>query len=76
MGRFANIDTRDPAVNVTNWLLIVIAGLSVLIRLATKLWIFHQLTSDDYLMIAAFVRPPTSHTSRTEQNQSLTFTAL
>ncbi|KAL5355609.1 hypothetical protein BJX96DRAFT_141554 [Aspergillus floccosus] len=54
MGRFANIDTRDPVVNVSNWLLVVIAGLSVLIRLATKLWIFHKLTSDDYLMIAAF----------------------
>ncbi len=56
MGRFANIDTWDPAVNVTNWLLVVVAGLSVLIRLGTKLWIFQRLTSDDYLIIAALVR--------------------
>ncbi|PKX97800.1 uncharacterized protein P174DRAFT_364641 [Aspergillus novofumigatus IBT 16806] len=53
MGRFANIDTRDPAVNVTNWFLVVVAGLSVLIRLGTKFWIFHRLTSDDYLIIAS-----------------------
>ncbi|RLM00065.1 hypothetical protein CFD26_104149 [Aspergillus turcosus] len=53
MGRFANSDTRDPAVNVTNWFLVVVAALSVLIRLGTKPWIFHRLTSDDYLIIAA-----------------------
>jgi hypothetical protein len=53
MGRFANTDTRDPAVNVTNWFLVVVAGLSVLIRLGTKFWIFHRLTSDDYLIIAS-----------------------
>ncbi|EDP52195.1 conserved hypothetical protein [Aspergillus fumigatus A1163] len=53
MGRFANSDTRDPAVNVTNWFLIVVVVLSVLIRLGTKYWIFHKLTSDDYLIIAS-----------------------
>ncbi|KAF4156942.1 hypothetical protein CNMCM6936_005786 [Aspergillus lentulus] len=53
MGRFANSDTRDPAVNVTNWFLVVVVGLSVLIRLGTKFWIFHRLTSDDYLIIAS-----------------------
>ncbi|EAW17316.1 uncharacterized protein NFIA_072300 [Aspergillus fischeri NRRL 181] len=53
MGRFANSDTRDPAVNVTNWFLVVVAGLSVLIRLGTKFWIFHRLTSDDYLIIVS-----------------------
>ncbi|KAF7157287.1 hypothetical protein CNMCM5623_001410 [Aspergillus felis] len=53
MGRFANTDTWDPAVNVTNWFLVVVAGLSVLIRLGTKCWIFHRLTSDDYLIIAS-----------------------
>ncbi|KAL4786036.1 hypothetical protein BJX76DRAFT_139834 [Aspergillus varians] len=52
MGRFANIDTLDPAVNVTNWFLVVVAALSVIIRLGTKFWIFHRLTSDDYLIIA------------------------
>ncbi|KAL4938963.1 hypothetical protein BDV06DRAFT_214690 [Aspergillus oleicola] len=53
MGRFANIDTRDPAVNVTTWFLIVVAALSVLIRLGTKCWVFRKLTSDDFLIIAA-----------------------
>ncbi|KAL4816100.1 hypothetical protein BDW67DRAFT_163049 [Aspergillus spinulosporus] len=53
MGRFANIDTRDPAVFVTTWFLVVVAALSVLIRVATKCRVFRQLTSDDYLIIAA-----------------------
>ncbi|KAL4749889.1 hypothetical protein BDW72DRAFT_177332 [Aspergillus terricola var. indicus] len=53
MGRFANIDTRDPAVVVTTWFLVVVAALSVLIRLATKCRVFRQLTSDDYLIVAA-----------------------
>ncbi|KAL6231487.1 hypothetical protein BDW75DRAFT_247873 [Aspergillus navahoensis] len=53
MGRFANIDTRDPAVNVTTWFLVVVAALSVLIRLGTKCWVFRKLTSDDYLIVAA-----------------------
>ncbi|EAW13293.1 uncharacterized protein ACLA_017400 [Aspergillus clavatus NRRL 1] len=53
MGRFAHIDTRDPAVNISNWFLLVVAILSVLIRLGTKLRIFNRLTNDDYLMVAA-----------------------
>lgn len=56
MGRFANIDTRDPDVFVTTWFLVVVAVLSVLIRVATKCRVFRQLTSDDYLIIAALVR--------------------
>ncbi|KAL4875320.1 hypothetical protein BJY04DRAFT_224192 [Aspergillus karnatakaensis] len=55
MGRFANIDTRDPAVNITTWFLVVVAALSVLIRLGTKYWLFRRLTSDDYLIIASLL---------------------
>jgi hypothetical protein len=55
MGRFAHINTRDPAVFVTTWFLVVVAALSVLIRVATKCRVFRQLTSDDYLIIAALV---------------------
>ncbi|KAL5335753.1 hypothetical protein BJX70DRAFT_410292 [Aspergillus crustosus] len=53
MGRFANVDTRDPDVNITTWFLVVVAAQSVLIRLGTKWWICRRWTSDDYLIIAA-----------------------
>ncbi|KAL4794300.1 hypothetical protein BDV19DRAFT_390361 [Aspergillus venezuelensis] len=53
MGRFADIDTRDPAVTVSTWFLVVVAALSVLIRLGTKWWIFRKLTNDDSLIIVS-----------------------
>lgn len=55
MGRFENEHSRDPAVNATNWFLLVVSVLSVLFRLGTKLWMFRKLTSDDYLVVISLV---------------------
>ncbi|PWY83382.1 hypothetical protein BO70DRAFT_428692 [Aspergillus heteromorphus CBS 117.55] len=54
MGRFSG-DTRDPAVNVTNWFLLVTAALSVIFRLGTKYGSFRTFTNDDYLIIASLI---------------------
>ena len=57
MGRFLHDpDRRAPILNVVNWFLLVVAVLSVLTRLGTKLWMFHRFTSDDYLIIVSLVR--------------------
>lgn len=56
MGRFENERSRDPAINVVSWFLLVVSFLSVLVRLGTKLWMFHRLTRDDYLIVVSFVR--------------------
>ncbi|KAF7596034.1 hypothetical protein BBP40_003814 [Aspergillus hancockii] len=56
MGRFANDpDRRAPILNVVTWFLLVVAILSVLTRLGTKLWMFHRFTSDDYLIVASLI---------------------
>lgn len=56
MGTRFTGDTRDPAVNVTNLILLVVFILAIFVRLGTKLRLFRQFTNDDYLMIAALVR--------------------
>ncbi|KKK21965.1 hypothetical protein AOCH_001866 [Aspergillus ochraceoroseus] len=48
-------ESKDPAINVTTWFLLVTAVLSVIFRLGTKYHIFRKLTSDDYLIIASLV---------------------
>ncbi|KAB8266138.1 hypothetical protein BDV32DRAFT_1443 [Aspergillus pseudonomiae] len=56
MGRFLHDpDRRAPILNVVNWFLLVVAVLSVLTRLGTKLWMFHRFTSDDYLIIVSLL---------------------
>ena len=56
MGRFLHDkDRRAPILNVVNWFLLVVAVLSVLTRLGTKLWMFHRFTSDDYLIVVSLV---------------------
>ncbi|KAE8353472.1 hypothetical protein BDV28DRAFT_133091 [Aspergillus coremiiformis] len=56
MGRFAHDkDRRAPILNVVNWFLLVVAILSVLTRLGTKLWMFHRFTSDDYLIVVSLM---------------------
>ncbi|PYI00635.1 hypothetical protein BO78DRAFT_401933 [Aspergillus sclerotiicarbonarius CBS 121057] len=54
MGRFTG-DTKDPAVNVSTWFLLVTAALSVIFRLGTKYGSFRTLTNDDYLIVASLV---------------------
>lgn len=56
MGRFENERDRDPVVNIVSWFLLVVSFLSVLVRLGTKLWMFHRLTRDDYLVVVSLVR--------------------
>ncbi|KAJ6060989.1 hypothetical protein N7444_001685 [Penicillium canescens] len=51
-GRFKG-DTKDPAVNVTTWVLLVTIILSVSARLGTKWRLFHKLTADDVLIVAS-----------------------
>ncbi|KAJ6036241.1 hypothetical protein N7540_000520 [Penicillium herquei] len=46
-------DTKDPAVNVTNWVLLSTVILGVLARLGTKLRLFKRLTLDDCFIIAS-----------------------
>lgn len=53
-GRFKG-DTKDPAVNVTTWVLLVTIILSVLVRLGTKWRLFHKLTTDDVLIVISMV---------------------
>ncbi|KAJ1709367.1 hypothetical protein NYO67_8506 [Aspergillus flavus] len=56
MGRFLHDkDRRAPVLNVVNWFLLVVAVLSVLTRLGTKLWMFHRFTSDDYLIMVSLL---------------------
>ncbi|KAJ5291396.1 hypothetical protein N7478_000647 [Penicillium angulare] len=50
--RFTN-DTKDPAINVTAWCLLVVMILSVSTRLGTKYRLFHKLDIDDLLIVAA-----------------------
>ncbi|RAL04506.1 uncharacterized protein BO80DRAFT_461605 [Aspergillus ibericus CBS 121593] len=54
MGRFTG-DTKDPAVNVTTWFLLVTAALSVMFRLGTKYGSFRTFTNDDYLIVVSLV---------------------
>ncbi|KAJ6087083.1 hypothetical protein N7467_005997 [Penicillium canescens] len=55
-GRFKG-DTKEPAVNVTTWVLLVTTILSVSVRLAMKWRLFHKLAADDVLIVisTAFV---------------------
>lgn len=53
-GRFKG-DTKDPAVNVTTWVLMVTIILSVTVRLGTKWRLFHKLTADDVLIVTSMV---------------------
>ena len=48
-------DTRNPAVNVTTFVLLVTVILSVSVRLGTKLALFKKLTIDDIVIIASLV---------------------
>ncbi|GLA19169.1 hypothetical protein AnigIFM62618_006835 [Aspergillus niger] len=54
MGRFTG-DTKDPAVNVSTWFLLVTASLSVIFRLGTKYGSFRTLTNDDYLIVVSLI---------------------
>ncbi|OQE31041.1 hypothetical protein PENFLA_c002G04304 [Penicillium flavigenum] len=55
MGTRFKGDTKDPAVNVTNWVLLVTIIFSVSARLGTKIRLFKRLTTDDLLIIASLV---------------------
>ncbi|CAI7567762.1 unnamed protein product [Penicillium viridicatum] len=55
MGTRFKDDTKDPAVNVTTWVLLVTIIFSVSARLATKIRLFKRLTTDDLLIIASLV---------------------
>ncbi|KAE8148356.1 hypothetical protein BDV25DRAFT_131303 [Aspergillus avenaceus] len=56
MGRFANVEDRQvPILNVTNWFFLVVAILSVITRIGTKLWMFHRFTSDDHLIVLSLI---------------------
>lgn len=46
-------DTKDPAVNVTTWVLLVTIVFSVAARLGTKLHLFKKLTLDDLLIVSS-----------------------
>ncbi|KAJ5544445.1 hypothetical protein N7513_004700 [Penicillium frequentans] len=48
-------DTKDPAVNVTTWCLLVVMILSVLSRLGTKVRLFRRLIADDLLIITSLI---------------------
>lgn len=56
MGTRFKTESKDPAVNVTTWFLLVVVILSVAARLGTKFNLFHKLTVDDLLIVAALVR--------------------
>lgn len=47
--------TRDPAVNVTTWVLLSSVILAVFTRLGIKVRLFNRLADDDLLMIASLV---------------------
>jgi hypothetical protein len=55
MGTRFKGDTKDPAVNVTTWVLLVTIILSVSVRLGTKWRLFHKLTADDVLIVTSMV---------------------
>lgn len=55
MGSRFTGDTKDPAVNVTTWVLLVTIIFSVSARLGTKFRLFKKLTVDDLLIIASLV---------------------
>lgn len=50
-------DNLTPVINIITWLLLILATLSVLTKLATKYLIIHRLTYDDYLIILSLVSP-------------------
>lgn len=55
MGTRFKTESKDPAVNVTTWVLLVVVILSVSARLGTKFNLFHKLTVDDILIIGSLV---------------------
>ncbi|KAJ5211545.1 uncharacterized protein N7498_003191 [Penicillium cinerascens] len=55
MGTRFKDDTKDPAINVTSWVLMVTIIFSVLGRLWTKFQLFKKLTVDDLLIVASLV---------------------
>ncbi|KAJ5098932.1 hypothetical protein N7532_005933 [Penicillium argentinense] len=55
MGTRFKTESKDPEVNVTTWVLLVVVILSVSARLGTKFNLFHKLTVDDILMVASLV---------------------
>lgn len=55
MGTRFKGDTKDPAVNVTTWVLLVIIIFSVSARLGTKVRLFKRLSTDDLLIIASLI---------------------
>ncbi|KAJ5587743.1 uncharacterized protein N7459_003508 [Penicillium hispanicum] len=55
MGTRFHTDTRDPAVNVTNFVLLVVILLGVLVRLGTKFRLFKRFTPDDYCIVSSLV---------------------
>ncbi|KGO36730.1 hypothetical protein PEX1_026430 [Penicillium expansum] len=55
MGTRFKGDTKDPAVNVTTWVLLVTIIFSVSARLVTKIRLFKRLTTDDLLIIASLL---------------------
>ncbi|KAJ5185791.1 hypothetical protein N7491_006338 [Penicillium cf. griseofulvum] len=55
MGTRFKGDTKDPAVNVCTWFLLVVSIFSVSARLGTKVRLFKRLTTDDFLIVAALV---------------------
>ncbi|KAI2707941.1 hypothetical protein CBS147333_4523 [Penicillium roqueforti] len=55
MGTRFKGDTKDPAVNVTTWVLLVIIIFSVSARLGTKVRLFKKLSTDDLLIIASLI---------------------
>lgn len=59
MGTRFKTESKDPAVNVTTWFLLVVVILSVAARLGTKFNLFHKLTVDDLLIVASLVCLPT-----------------
>ncbi|KAJ5599347.1 hypothetical protein VI817_000511 [Penicillium citrinum] len=55
MGTRFKTESKDPAVNVTTWVLLVVVILSVSARLGTKFNLFRKLTVDDWLMVGSLV---------------------
>ena len=56
MGSRFHGDTRDPAVNVTNLVVMVTFILAIFARLGTKYRLFRRLTNDDYFILVSLVR--------------------
>ena len=55
MGTRFRGDTKDPAVNVTTWVLLAIIIFSVSARLGTQVRLFKKLSTDDLLVIASLI---------------------